>query len=221
MSVTTEEQLSAVVAQVNEKAGALQVKTEAEYVQAGELLKQVKSNIKTVSEFFEPMKKSAHAAWKAICDKENSFVKPMQAAETTIKKVMGAYVMEQERIRREKEAELRRQQEELARKQAEEAARLEAEGKTEQAEAVLEMAMQVETMAPVIDAPKPKVSGIGTQKDWSIEIVDGLIVPIQFEGVVIRPVDLAAIKRLVKAKNGQITIPGIKITEDVTMRVRA
>lgn len=216
-----EQQLHEIALQVREHATGLKIMTQEDYQAAGEFLKQIKSNIKTINGFFAEMKANAYAAWKAICDKENSFVKPMQEAEAKVKKEMAAYISEQERIQREKEAELRKQQEELARKQAEAAAALEKEGKTDEANAVLNMAIQVENLNPVIETAKPKIDGVSYQIDWIVEIIDESQVPVTVVGAVIRPIDLAAVKKLVKATGGKINIPGIKITETKQMKVRA
>ena len=70
-----------------------------------------------------------------------------------------------------------------------------------------------------VKAQKPKVTGISTSKTWKIKSIDASKVPISFNGVELRPVDTAAVLRLVKASKGQISIPGVEIMEDVVAMV--
>ena len=56
--------------------------------------------------------------------------------------------------------------------------------------------------------------------DWEVELIDQDSVPVSVAGVVIRPVDLAAIKRIARAAKGAIKIPGIRIKEVQTTVLR-
>lgn len=206
---------------VVEASKAITITNEQDYTTAAEFLKQVKSSGNAVKEFFRDMKVQAAAAHKAICDKEKSYLNPLSEAESHIKRLMSAYVMEQGRIRREKEAELRRKQEEVARKAADEAAKLEAQGKKEEAEATLDMAVQIENLKPVVELARPKIQGVAYAVDYDVEVVSAALVPVNIMGVELRPVDLSAVKRIVKAAKGKVQIPGIRITETKSMRVRA
>jgi hypothetical protein len=46
-------------------------------------------------------------------------------------------------------------------------------------------------------------------------------VPVEVAGVVIRPVDLAAVNKMAQASKGKIQIPGIEIYEEQSVAVRA
>lgn len=57
--------------------------------------------------------------------------------------------------------------------------------------------------------PTPKVSGVSTSTDWEIESIDASKVPTEVAGVIIRPVDEAAVKRLIRMSKGAVQIPGV------------
>jgi hypothetical protein len=191
-----------------------------DYAAAAEFLKQVKTSANAVKDFFKDIKEAAAKTHRGICEKEKAYLTPLNNAEIHVKGIMGNYLQEQERIRRVKEAELRRQQEEAARKAADEAARLEAEGKQDEAEAALDIAVEIAELKPVVEMASTKVEGVSYTVDYDVTVTDALQVPTYISGVELRPVDLMAVKRYVKACKGAVTIPGIKITETKNMRVR-
>ena len=125
---------------------------------------------------------------------------------------MGDYVMEQERKRREEEERLKRLAEEEAEKKLQEAMELEASGQADAAEAALMEADIVDSASRsvVVEAPKIKADGASSSIDWEITVVDNSKVPVDFNGICIRPVDTKAIIRLIRASKGQIQIPGIQ-----------
>jgi hypothetical protein len=215
-----EQDLKTTALTVKEKATSLIISTEADYSNAGEFLKLIKTNTKTVQNFFEEIKNNAYASWKAICNKETDLTKPLQEAESIVKKGMANFAMEQEKIKHEKEAELRRIQAEMARKEAERAAELETQGKTEEAEIAFETALQIEDLKPAVIANANKVEGVSFSVDWEVAVMNEDVVPVSLNGVILRPVDVGAIKRLVKLAKGKIDILGVKITETKNMRVR-
>ena len=55
----------------------------------------------------------------------------------------------------------------------------------------------------------PKAKGVSASKDWEIVSIDSKDVPLAVSGVEIRPVDVAAVMRLIRASKGTIQIPGI------------
>ena len=168
------------------------------------------------------MKKAANAAHKAICAKEKNKLEPLENDESIIKKRLTEYTIEQERMRRAAEEELRRKQQEEAAKKAAEAASLEAAGKTEEANAAMAEAIAVESISHTLTVQHeaPKATGTAVKKDWEVAIVDYSAVPVSVAGAVIRPVDLAAVKSLVRASKGQISIPGISIKETANITLR-
>lgn len=220
--VVQEAKIQKEVSLVEVQAKEMVISTDEEYEQAAEFGKQIKEKAKVVTDFFKPMKDSAHKAHVAICDREKMMLKPLQEAEKILKKSMTTYYQEKERKRKELEEKIRREAEEERERKLNEAAALEEAGKKEEAEAALLDAQVTETVAAkatvVMDIPKAK--GVSNSKDWEIESIDKEKVPVNFAGVEIRPVDEKAIMRLIRASKGSIQIPGIRYKETIKMSIR-
>ena len=58
------------------------------------------------------------------------------------------------------------------------------------------------------------------QKDWEITDIDLSKVPTSIAGVLIRPVDTAAVMKLIRASKGAIQIEGITYRETAKMSFR-
>lgn len=210
------------VTNVERMASEIVIKSDEDLQSAVDFVKTIKESASKVTEFFKPMKDSAYKAHKSVCDREKGMLKPLQAAEKEVKAKIGDWTREQERIRLEKEAEMRRQAEAESARKLEEAARLEAEGKNEEAEAALQDAQYTEEAAKnmTVTAAAPKASGLSTQKAWEITGVDATKVPVEINGIEIRPVDTSAVMRLIKMSKGKVVIPGITYRETTQVSVR-
>lgn len=94
--------------------------------------------------------------------------------------------------------------EEEARRKLEEAAALEKSGDVAGAEAALQDAEVSEDVSRMVFVPggAPKAKGVSAGKDWEIVSIDGKSVPLMVSGVEIRPVDTAAVMRLIRAQQG-------------------
>lgn len=217
-----EKALSQSVSEVEKMAASIIINSEDDYKKAAEFGRMLKQRNAQVTEFFAPMKKAAHEAHKNICDREKAMLDPLKKAESTVKSIMSNWIMEQERIRRAEEERLRRQAEEEAARKLEEAIKLEEQGKAKEAEAAASTAAVIDTVAKniAVVADKPKADGVSSTTDWEITGVDSMLVPCFFGGINIRPVDESAIKRLIKASNGTVEIPGIKYKAVARMTFR-
>ena len=217
-----EQQLTQEVTDIEFRAESFVIQTPEDYEAAGEFGKLLKRKAAEVTGFFKPMKDSAYQAHKAVCDREKAMLTPLKNAEKIVKKTMGDYLMEQERIRREAEEAARRAAEEERERKLKEAMALEAAGDKEGAEAAVEEAVVMdEATGYSVPAPvKPKVSGVSTSKDWEITSIDTAKVPVNFSGMELRPVDQAAVMRLIRASKGSIAIPGIAYREVAKMSFR-
>lgn len=217
-----EQQLTQEVTDIEFRAESFVIQTPEDYEAAGEFGKLLKRKAAEVTGFFKPMKDSAYQAHKAVCDREKAMLTPLKNAEKIVKKTMGDYLMEQERIRREAEEAARRAAEEERERKLKEAMALEAAGDKEGAEAAVEEAVVMdEATGYSVPAPvKPKVSGVSTSKDWEITSIDTAKVPVNFNGMELRPVDQAAVMRLIRASKGSIAIPGIAYREVAKMSFR-
>ena len=217
-----EQQLTQEVTDIEFRAESFVIQTPEDYEAAGEFGKLLKQKAAEVTGFFKPMKDSAYQAHKAVCDREKAMLTPLKNAEKIVKKTMGDYLMEQERIRREAEEAARRAAEEERERKLKEAMALEAAGDKEGAEAAVEEAVVMdEATGYSVPAPvKSKVSGVSTSKDWEITNIDTAKVPVNFSGMELRPVDQAAVIRLIRASKGSIAIPGIAYREVAKMSFR-
>lgn len=222
VTVLNEQELSEEVTDIELRAANFLIKTESDYAEAGEFGKLLKRKAVEVTTFFKPMKDSAHQAHKAICDREKEMLNPLKNAEKMVKKAMGDYLMELDRKRREAEEAMRRAAEAEMQRKLEEAAKLECSGNQEQAEAAFEDAaiMEESAVSAFASPDKPKVSGVSATKDWQITCVNAAAVPVVFNGMELRPVDQAAVMRLIRASKGKIEIPGITYQEVSKMSFR-
>lgn len=220
--VLDEQQLSREITDIEFQAEAMVIATDDDYAAAGEFGKLLKRKAAEVTSFFKPMKDSAYQAHKAVCDRENAMLTPLRNAEATIKKSMGAYLTEQERKRREAEEAARRAAEEERERKLREAAELEEAGDKEGAEAAMTEAVVMDEAVAysVPAAPKPKVAGVTSSKDWEIVDINPSMVPLVIAGVELRPVDQSAVMRLIRASKGKIYIPGIVYREVAKMSFR-
>lgn len=210
------------VTNVERIAAGIVITTDDELQNAVDFIKQIKESSSRVTDFFKPMKDSAYKAHKSICDREKEMLKPLTAAEKLVKGRIGEYTQEQERKRRELEEKLRKQAEAETARKLEEAAALEKEGKVEEMEAALMDAQYTEQASKnvSVNMTAPKASGLSTSKAWEITGIDSSKVPVEINGMEIRPVDEKAVMRLIKASKGKIAIPGITYRETTQVSVR-
>lgn len=221
--IVDEQQLTRDVTDIEFQAESLVIQSDADYATAGEFGKMLKKKASQVSTFFKPMKDSAYQAHKAVCDREKAMLAPLRNAEKIVKQAMSTYVAEQERKRREAEEAARRAAEAERERKIQEASDLEAAGDNEGAEAAFEEASIMDDAASYVVVPAaatPKVAGVSTSKDWEIIQIDPQLVPLAVAGVEIRPVDQAAVMRLIRASKGQIEIPGITYRQVAKMSFR-
>ena len=202
------------------RVSSMVIETEEQYREAAEIGKDIKRRAKMVQELFAPIKAAAHEAHRVACDREKTMLSPLQEAEKRIKGLMSNYTAEQERKRREAEEAARRAREEAAQKALDQAVALEQEGKHEQAAAALEEADIMAATPVAVAQPVTPTKGVTTKKVWEVQIVDPSAVPVSIAGIVIRPVDEMAIKKLANSSKGQISIPGVRIIEKVQTILR-
>lgn len=215
------EAINGEIAVIVNRAQELVITTPQEYEQAAEMGREIRRQAKAVKDLFQPIKEAANKAHKAACERERLMLAPLNEAERIIKTSMSAYTTEQERKRRELEEQARLQALQEQERLLAAAVAQDAAGNSEQAEQTLAEA-QVIGETPVAVAPSTqKVKGVSNRIDWEIDSIDLSAVPVEIAGVIIRPVDEAAVMRLVRASKGKIAIPGIKIKEVTKTILRA
>lgn len=215
MTPADEKRLGLEVSDIEAHAGAFTIRSDADYQRAGEFGRTLKQKASEVTQFFKPMKDSAYQAHKAVCDREKAMLAPLRDAEQIIKKAMQEYLAAQEQKRKEQEEAARKAALEESDRKLAEAIELEKSGDMEAAAAAMTDAEIMDKASRYAVAPqtKPKAQGVSTSRDWEIVSIDSKSVPLAVAGVEIRPIDRAAVMRLIRLSDGQIEIP-----ESFTMR---
>lgn len=197
------------------------ISNDTQYAEAAEIGKEIKRRAKMVTDLFKPIKEAANKAHKAACEREKELLAPLNEAEKALKASMGAYVAEQERKRREAEEAARREAEAAAQRMLEQAVKLDSEGNSAAAAEALENADVMASTPIVAAAPVAAVKGVTSKKTWDVVIEDPALVPIEVLGVVIRPVDEMALKKLAIASKGTLKVPGVRVVERVQTILRS
>lgn len=217
-----EKTLSKQVTEIEFQASAITIKSEEDYQNAAGFGRMLKQRTSDVKEFWKPMKDAAHKAHAEICSKEKAMLQPLTNAEKILKNTMGAYVAEQDRKRREAEEAARRAAQEEVDRKMQEAIDLDAAGDAAGAEMAMMEAEVMDDMSEnvAVAGAKPKADGASASKDWEIVDIDTSLVPTSVAGVEIRPVDRAAVMRLIRASKGSIKIEGVTYKEVVKIALR-
>lgn len=154
-----------------EQATSLVIVDEPSYIAAAEVGKSLKALEKKITDYFEPMRASAKAAYDAVNEKKKAELAPVSEAMDIVRKTLNVYVQEQDRIRKEEARKAQIKAEEEAKKERE---KLEAQaekaiekGQDAKADSLLEKADNVYAapvnIAPVIAKTTATPSGNITQ----------------------------------------------------------
>jgi hypothetical protein len=210
-----EHELEKTVSSVQLSAEAIVITNDDEYQQAAAFGRNLKQKMADVKDFFKPIKDAANQAHKAACDRERQMLDPLTKAESTLKLTMGAFLREQEIKRKAQEEEQRRKAEEEAKKKLDEAIAAGEAGDQEKAQDLFTEAVVSESASrgPALFIPMPKAQGVSSGKDWEVVSVNDKEVPLEVAGIPIRPVDMAAVMRLIRSSKGTIRIPGVTYKE--------
>lgn len=217
-----ENELAVEVTDIEVRAEGLVVADDQQYTEAGEFGVMLKQKMAEVTEFFAPMKKAAHDAHKQVCDREKQMLAPLKNAESILKKSMGDYALKKERERKAAEEAARRLAQEEADRKLEAAIAAEQNGDSDALKAAMLDAEIADTASRtvIVENGTPKAKGVSMQKDWEITDIDLSKVPDSIAGVIIRPVDTAAVMKLIRASKGAIQIEGITYRETAKMSFR-
>lgn len=211
----TEQELKATIDDVRFTAETIIVSNQDEYAEAAKFGKVIKAKAKEIAEFFAPMKQAAYDAHKKVCDREKEMLKPLEVAEKMVKGAMNTYLAEQERKRKEEEERARKAAQEEAERLLAEAIKSQEEGKIEEAEEKMQRAEAIDDIGRSLEIAKEtvKVDGAYQKTDWEIVNIDSKKVPCEIMGMEIRPVDVGAVMKLIRASKGKIQIEGIEFKE--------
>lgn len=188
---------------VVERAGALTVTDAKTYNEAGTILVSIKDAMKRITAYWDEPVKKARAAWEELTKKRGEMLKPMEAAEATLKRDMAAFHAKMEQMKADQERAIRETLEAQAKKDQEALAKEnEFLGNGKEAEEIRHAPVYV----PPVELPKvQEVDRIKYREDWKAEVIDPLAVPREY--LVIDEKKLAAVARALKA---DAKVPGVR-----------
>lgn len=222
IDIAPERELEEKALTLPEQARAMIIRDQATYETASEKLLGVAELRKEIAAHWAPLKQAAHESHHRICTAEKTMLAPVEAAEAILKRGIGTYRMEQERLRLDAER--------IAREVAERAAAEALEASIEAAEA--EGASPEEVRA-IIEQPRPAsvvyvaptvlhVKGVSMADSWKAQVTNLLeLVKAVAEGRA--PVNLVmpnetALGQIARATKGSMAIPGVRIFNDPGVR---
>ncbi len=219
LTVPDSTELQGEVGQHVELAKAINITTQEQYANAGELRAGLKALDKKAVDFFKPLKQKIDESKKVVLDAEKKVREPLAEAGRILNPKLISWENEQERKRL---AEQRRLQE-IAQKQAEkdakaEAKALEKEGRSEEAAIVRET--PVEPSAVVVATSTPKVAGLVRRENWKFEVTHFAAVLAEvMEGR--QPAGILQINEMVigaqvRSLKGDFKCPGIRVWSEKT-----
>ena len=207
-----------------ETARAIQIVDQESYSKAALLLVDIASLEKEIIDHHKPIKAAAHAAHKAATAAEKCLLDPLTEAKQIVKRAVGTWEDEQERIRRE----IERKAQEAARR-AEEEARLALAVQAEQAgateETIAELVEAPLSMpAPVIPMTFDRTKGVTTSKRWSAQLMNlKQLCRAVAEGAVstelVQP-NMIALNAMARAMKSTMNIPGVRAVAETSVAVR-
>lgn len=204
------------------KAESLTISTQAEYEEAVRFGIELNDKIKSVEDFFEPMRIATYDAYQAVLKRKKQLIEPLKHAADIVVGSVSFYNSEQLRIQRQLEQKMRAAAQAEVDKKMQEASDAFDAGDEQAAATAMAEAEVMDSMtfvAPAASAVK-KVKGATTKTDYEIVSIDSSKVPAFFMGNEIRPVDQKAVLKLIRATNGKLTIPGIVFKEVVKTALR-
>jgi len=209
-----------------DRAAAVAITDQWSYNAAVELLRAVKGLRDEAESHHRPMIEAAHKAHKATLAALKKIDEPLVNAEGTIKRKIGDWDQEQERIRKEAELAAQREAERLHAEQLEkELEALEASGaKPAEVKAVIEQAEFTPVVAPRPVQTYQPASGVSTQERWSAEVtnIHELVkfVAANPQFIQLLQVNQTALNTMARAMKQTMNFPGVKVRKEVGVSVR-
>ena len=161
------------------------------------------------------MVRKTHDAWRAMKDRENELLKPIQDAVSHLGRTMGTYHEACEREQREQERLLREAERE---EQEAETQRIAAEYASMGNEALADIAMGASLPPSTIKVDEfvPKVKGTSSRKTYSFVIENVALLPREY----MMP-DEKKIGGVVRAMKDTTNIPGVRVVVETKVHARA
>lgn len=203
---------------------------------AGNLITDLAQQRKKVDEHFKPAADAANKLHKTITGRRNLIFDKIDEARRSVEQLALDYDREEDRKRREREAQLRKEAEERAaaeRKRledeaAEKAAQLEAEGKADEAEQVLTQAVSESERPvpiPTFSVPRHSTGSSSTRQNWTCTVEDmaalmqaALENPAAYMGYLNNTTVREAVEKVIrptaKSMKDDLKIPGVRVWND-------
>lgn len=198
-------------------ASKLQVNSQAELEQAGEIVRILKDLQDEVNRVFEPIVKQAFQSHKIAKAAQNNHLRPLQEAEAALRVKINTYL---------RKVELDRLVAEAARQKAEENLKQQPAVKSREVLSseigvdlgVVDRKFSASAIAPPrlpeVPAP-PKAEGMSSTQEWLWKVADISQIPAEFWIL-----DENAISRQVRATKGETKIPGIEVYSEGRVVIR-
>lgn len=207
-----------------DRANAITIVDQPSYDQATCLVIEIADLKWRIIDHHKPIKDAAFAAHKVAVAAEKRLLDPLQQADTTLRRAIGNWEQEQERIRREAQRKL-----EEAQRKADEEARIalavEAETNGAEEETVAEI-LNTPVVLPAAVAPPTfqRANGVGTQQRWRAELVDiKALCRAVADGKASTEyvqANLVALNGLARAMKGTFNVAGCRAVPETTVAVR-
>jgi hypothetical protein len=227
-----ERNLEVLTIKLSDKAMQLIINSTGAYSTAGEIMLSLKDTEKKIKDYWKDPKEKSHQAHKAITEKENQMLKPVQTWIKTLNGKISNYLTDQENKRKEEQKKLdeQRRKEEQAEKEKLEkkAKKAELKGDIEKSEHLKEMAQSVYVPPAIVESQVENKMSLDsgtvlTKEDIDIDIIDALQV---IKGIAsgqlpigIISINESKLKQYIKSFN-LVDVPGCIILKKVSAQFR-
>ncbi len=196
-------------------ANRLVVQTKDDYQAAVGRLQEIKAIRKRWTDYWAPVKASAHEAWKGIVAKEKAGTDICDRAEQTAKTKALAWAQAEQEKQAAEQRKLQAQADEAARRERERLEREAAKLKTpEKIQERLEQAAAVQAPVITLQTPTAGVKGASTRTTWKARVVDmSALIAAATPGSVaasLLAVNQSAADAFARSTKGAVPVPGIE-----------
>ena len=217
------EKLEQEISPVVLKANWIKVTSPAQYEEAADFLKEIKTAQKKVDlEAFDPLRESKRGIEKLWSKFKINLSDPLNYAEITIKNKMLVFQRAEDEKRLAEQRRLQAESGERARKERERLQKRAEKLKTpELKEQALQEAEEVEVPVVTVQSEVPEVKGISYRKDWKAEVTDKPeFVKAALKNTTLMSfihIDMVQMNKLATMTKGQISYPGIRFYQKETL----
>ena len=219
---------------IPDQANMIVVKDQGTLIKANDFFLTIKALRKKIADTFDPIISKAHAAHKEALNQKAIVEAPLIVAEKYLNGQVTGYKMEQDRIRAEEEEKNRQEaiRIEAERRQKEEderlakAAELEASGAKEEAEALVNEAIEekekpIEIYIPPPATPKVELEGATVKTFWHAEVTDlKMLCKAIANGMaavnLVEP-NMTALNGMARSLKKEMNVPGVKAVSTTSM----